>query len=314
MKGNRGLSAEMFQALESGLLSPVLERVLNDGTLDLEIRDDYINLYYRGGNLSKISRDPKGEFRLDFDDNYFEGIAAKKPNVPPKLLTEQDVGNWLSVVPELKQGMDFWIAANPRDEKEVQQRIVRVNNRGKVATGTDYFICDFEYQSPKGRFDLIGVRWPSKGHLRKRNRDLILSFIEVKYADGALRGKSGIVQHLADIQTFIGIPDNLTGLAAEMKTVFNQKRHLSLIDNQKDIEEFGLDKVELMFVLANHDPESKILKDELDNLQSTAQVEVTVATANLMGYGLYLDGIFPLEVFKAKYPDRIYCKEGGKDA
>lgn len=314
MKGTRGLSGEFLHALESGLLLPILERVLNDGTLDLEIRDDYINLYYRGGNLSKISLNPRGGFSVGFDDNYFKGTGAKKPNLPRGLQVSKDVDAWLSALPELKQGMDFWIAANPRDEKEVQQRIVRVNNWGKVATGTDYFICDFEYQSPKGRFDLIGVRWPSKGHLRKKGRSLTLALIEVKYADDALTGKAGLADHLRDIKSYVAASGNLEGIAEEMKTVFNQKRRLGLVDNQKDIESFDLDRVELMFALANHDPESRKLVRELARLHSTPQVEVTFATANFMGYGLYLDGIFPLADFQTRLRDHIYSKQNEEDS
>lgn len=314
MDGSRGLSDDFLRELESGLLHPVLERVRGDDTLALEIRDDYVNLYYRGGNLSRISRAPKGGFSVAFDDNYFKGITTTKPKVPRRFGTTRDVDAWLSAVPELKQVMDLWFAAHPRDEKEVQQRIARVNNRGKVATGTDYFVCDFEYQSPKGRFDLIGVRWPSKGHLRKNGRGLTLAFIEVKYGDGALGGKAGLDAHLRDVQRFVTTPGNLEGIAEEMRTVFNQKRRLGLIDSKKDIESFDLDRVELMFVLANHDPESRILKREVIRFRSVPQVEVTFATSNFMGYGLYLDGIFPLEGFLERFRSRIYDLKGGEGA
>ncbi|MDP8256444.1 MAG: hypothetical protein P9M14_11900 [Candidatus Alcyoniella australis] len=307
MNGSRGLSEKFLQQLESGLMHPVLERVRNDTTLNFQIRDDYINLYYRGGNLSRISRNPQGEFSVAFDSNYFKGIAAIKPNLPKALTSPQHVAEWLDALPMLKQGMDLWFAKHPRDEKEIQQRIARINNIGKVAKGTDYFICDFEYQSKEGRFDLVGVRWPSKGSIRKRNRGLTLSFVEVKYADSALKGKAGIVAHLADIKKFSCIQSNLTGLADEMKTVFNQKRRLGLIDNQKDIESFDLSQVELMFILANHDPESKILSQIIgkQKMIGRQKVEVTFATANFMGYGLYLEGIFSLADFMKKYPKRI---------
>jgi hypothetical protein len=184
-----------------------------------------------------------------------------------------------------------------------------VNNRGKVATGTDYFICDFEYQSAKGRFDLIGIKWPSQPQQRKNSTDLTLSVIEVKYADGAFKGKAGLKSHLDDVTRFASKPDNLHILADEMKTVINQKRELGLIDVKKDVGSINIEKVELMFLLANHDPESLILANELPCLQSSPHVDVTFATANFMGYGLYQDCIFPLDDFQGKFEKRIFCKK-----
>jgi hypothetical protein len=34
-----------------GLLNPILERVKHDHTLMLSIRENYINIYYRSGNI-----------------------------------------------------------------------------------------------------------------------------------------------------------------------------------------------------------------------------------------------------------------------
>jgi len=45
----RRLSDRFMKDLKSGLLQPLLQRVHDDPTLELEIRDDYINVYYRGG-------------------------------------------------------------------------------------------------------------------------------------------------------------------------------------------------------------------------------------------------------------------------
>jgi len=46
----RGLSDKFMAALTGGVLTPLLDRVKADSTLCLEIREDYLNIYYRGGN------------------------------------------------------------------------------------------------------------------------------------------------------------------------------------------------------------------------------------------------------------------------
>ena len=52
----RGLSEEFIRALKSRFLEPVLDLVKSDYTLCLEIREDYINIYYRGGNILRIKQ------------------------------------------------------------------------------------------------------------------------------------------------------------------------------------------------------------------------------------------------------------------
>ena len=43
-----------------GLLNPILARANQDQTLMLAIRENYINVYYRGGNLIRITEQNAG--------------------------------------------------------------------------------------------------------------------------------------------------------------------------------------------------------------------------------------------------------------
>ena len=52
---------------EDGKLYPLLERIKKDDTLLLSIRNNYINIYYRGGNLVRISYGAKG-YKAFFDE------------------------------------------------------------------------------------------------------------------------------------------------------------------------------------------------------------------------------------------------------
>ena len=116
----------------------------------------------------------------------------------------------------------------------------------------------------------------------------------MKYLDNALTGTAGLSKHIEDINTFLSKSENLENIKEEMKIIFNQKLDLGLINNQKSIESFSDDKPEFILALINHDPESSILRNELERLPDCPNAEIKVATSNFMGYGLYSQGIYDL--------------------
>ncbi|MCX7006678.1 MAG: MBL fold metallo-hydrolase, partial [Kiritimatiellaeota bacterium] len=102
LKENRGLSPKFVRDLCEGTLKPILERVQGDRTLDMEIRKEYINIYYRGGNLLKISP-VAGTVGYDafFDVQY--GL----PSDVEKFVTHSsDPETWVKQIPVLKDTMD----------------------------------------------------------------------------------------------------------------------------------------------------------------------------------------------------------------
>ncbi len=303
---SRGLSEDFLNELEKGLLSPILDLVKIDATLCLEIRENYINIYYRGGNILRIEK-TNGCYAASFDRKYLIEETTRVPaNLPAKLTSPQDINSWLLAIPFLKNEMDLWFGRNPKNEREFQQLIVRENNLGRCAKGTDYFICDIEYANSNGRFDLIAVRWPSSGAERKNNKNIGIAFIEMKYCDGALTGKAGLKEHLKDMNDFLSNQNRLGSLKIEMKNVFNQMRRLKLINNQKDIAQFNEDKPEYIFILANHDPASSVLKRELEGLPADyPNLELKFAISNFMGYGLYRQNIYDLNSFQRRFKEQI---------
>ena len=308
----RGLSNEFIATLNSSKgigLKRVLDRVNSDSTLALEIRENYINIYYRGGNLLKIG-EKDGVYSAFFDTQYIN--TGRSYTLPSTLAKVSDVAEWLDKIPLLKNEMDLWFGKNPKNEREFQQLLVRENNFKGAAKGTDYYISDIEYANTEGRFDLIAVYWPSSSSERKDNKNVGLALIEMKYLDGALRGKAGIIEHIQDMKNYLDpANNNLVLLKDEMKQVFNQKQALGLLDNQKQIEKFNDRKPEYIFVLTNHDPDSKILYDELQKVKAIANdlpFDLKFATSNFMGYGLYKQNIYGLDDFIKLFSKQIYSK------
>ena len=300
----RALRSEFLGDLgKGGMLCSVTDMVTSDKSLCLELRGTSINVYYRGGSLMKISssRSPM-TYSLDFNKNYFKGGIV--PFLPDsKINSKDDIERWIEIAPILKRSMDQH--SRRREEREFQQIILRDNNFGSSALQTDYYICDIEYASECGQYDMIAVHWPSNGATRKVANDRRIAFIEVKYGDNALMNKSGLSAHIEDINKFAGDSNNLNMIKQEMVDVFNQKRRLGLITCNKDLRSFSDENPLLLLALVNHDPDSTTLRDVLNNLPESPHVDLHIATASFLGYGLCNQGIHPLNDAMARFGEYI---------
>lgn len=303
----RILDENFVKELLCGNLKDCLDYVRSDDTLDLEIRENYINIYYRGGNVLKVNKNG-GCYQYEFDDNYLKTNPVILKDKLDKLRNQTD---WNNYFPKAKQAMDFYFSIHRKEEREFQQLVVRENNYSSIANGTDYFIIDIEYDNHKNaRFDIIAVEWPSEASKRKlsKNYKPKLVIIEMKYGDGALSGDAGMKKHENDFSQFISNPTGLNDFKKEMLFLFKQKRKLELIpclsnsNNSNEIVEFA-DDVELTFLIANHDPASQRLAEELS---SHDDLNASFIMSNFMGYGIYNHCVYKLSQFKQLFKSQIY--------
>jgi len=315
----RGLSEQFRRHLkEGGCLHPLLRRVQGDATLDMEIRADYLNVYYRGGSLLKVSRatGKTVSYRFEFDKNYGLKKDFSKVVLPdPKVATVSDAAGWMDAIGPLKDTMDLWFGGHPKDERALQQMVVWENNDSPWANGTDWFIVDIEYDNRQGaRFDLVGLRWDSDASARKLAKGYLprLSIVEMKAGDGALSGNAGVEDHLTKWRAFLNDSGRVRRFKDEMLDVFSQKRELGLIkalrSNGNHVGAFD-PEIELIFLIAGHDPASRKLGDILRRIQASGQPElpqatVSLCTANFMGFGLYRENVHALSAFVQRYENQ----------
>ena len=289
----RQLEENLFTALKEGELLPLLEAVKKDDTLDLELRGNAVNIYYRGGSLFKIT-EKKGDFIIYFNKKYcLEGN--------PILEEYPDIKTAVDNIPFYKQAMDWWFHEHPKYEREFQQVIARENNNlGNISRGTDYYIIDIEYANKfedaenASRFDMVALKWLSDGATRKNSKKASLALIEVKYGNGALQGNAGVSKHIEDFKVFLDNKENFKEFHKDMTKVFEQKCKLGLVDGlqkqQFENFEIGSENAEVIFIFANHDPDSKILDNVLQcNELQKFSPPVYIANSSSMGYCLYAD-------------------------
>lgn len=318
MNDRRILSDDFVESLTGGMLSPILDFVRKDSTLDIEIRNKYINIYYRGGNLIKITEIKQGVlYEFKFDIKYSKATnlhtydELRKKNIV-FVSSPEGVCTWVNAIPKIKHAIDFFLGSSKeKNEREFQQLIVRENNYSKIANSTDYFILDIEYtnsDSREARFDMIAMKWPSTSATRKLSNGFLptLAFIEVKYGDDALVGKSDIKSHIRHMEKFLEDRIKFESLKAEMVEVFKMKRRLKLIKfgkkggNNHEISSFSGDvKPEYILLLINHDPACSKLNNA--KLKPMKNAELKFAVSTFMGYGLYNESIFSLDEFKERF-------------
>ena len=314
MNNKRGLDKEFMEDLKNSKLKEVLETVKSDDTVCLEIRDNYVNIYYRGGNLLKIERS-NNKYKVHFDFNYFNNSNTRyKDKISD--LDSYSIKEWVDSVPFLKYEMDAFFSQNSRLEREFQQLVVRQNNSTSIAGDTDYYIADIEYanSSNGSKFDLVAIKWKSIGQDRKKGDVPTLSLMEMKYGDDQLSGKAGLVDHIKDFYTFIKDEEKLKTLYEEAETMFNQKYELGLIPSiNKNISINRRENPEIILLISNHKPASTVLCREIKKIfdleeykiLKSENFEIKVAHTTAIGYGLYDSYMMTLECFYQELINKV---------
>jgi hypothetical protein len=118
----RGLSEKFMNDLSKpeGKLHPILERVKKDHSLMLAIRDGYINIYYRGGNILRVT-EHQGFYQTFFDVNFAKS-AQNVPNPEEDIFNQADAQK---LFPASQNGKLLWTNTS---QAEVRRRSGNFNS------------------------------------------------------------------------------------------------------------------------------------------------------------------------------------------
>jgi len=290
-----------------GLLHPILERVRKDHTLLLSIRKDYVNIYYRGGNILKLEKVGDGTYKSFFDSQYNKN-GESIPDLPHNIKNKEDAMKWVVAFQSLKLVMDFYFSQKAKPEREFQQLVARENNDSTISNESEYFIADIEFADTElgAKFDMLGVKWLA--NQRKNNSNCKAALIEMKYGDGALEGSAGIIKHLKDMTALIEDSARYQQFLRTMESKFDQLDQLGLLGFNRSKSETKVkfddnDRPEVIFILANHNPRStklsKILNDcEIDEYVKRDKFDLRFFVSSFAGYGLHSKSMLKLEEFR----------------
>ncbi len=266
----RGIHKEpLFKSMSSGILKELLDIIRKNKDFVVLLRDDYFNVYYRGGNVAKVS----GNKSVDFDKQYFrqhkdktkedydlvnEQIASTKV-----LFKEGKYNEYLAkVIPAMNHYFDLNLKGD--EEKESQHQLCISNT---YDSPSEYIILDLEYGvSVRSKFAYCGERRCGKKQdsiprprfdiVTVRKADGKICIMELKKGTKALKDKSGLGEHAESYENTVGNSKEKEKLfVEEMRFVLEQMKSLGLIDKRVTINS---DEVDYMFVFQENKKETKI--------------------------------------------------------
>ena len=227
----------IIKDLKKGILLPLLKKIQNDDTLQLEFRENYISIYYRGGCISKLEYKNTNIYQDYFDNNYknkFEEIPEEdeeeKLDANLKVTNIDECTKLVAKIIERKEYMNSHFANIPRREREYQQAVERENNDNG---DSNYYIADIEYANLDSRFDMIAVQrkdWKSYEKLKP-------AIIEMKYGGKAISTKCGLYDHYRDVKNIS--KEELTDIIEDAEEIMKYKYELGLI-KAKDYIDRGI--------------------------------------------------------------------------
>src|SRR6266542_4080608 len=172
MKHIRILSETFLNCLKSGFLSEITECVRRDPDLNLEIREGYINVYFKGNALLKLSKTGSPlQYRAEIHEKFIKDLEISLNFT--ESTTHQFVSNILFIKDNIAK------VGKRSLELEYEQMIIRANNF-EHSNNTEYLIVDRQYTVKEGRFDLTGIHWGIQG--RQKNRKASVCLMEIKFA------------------------------------------------------------------------------------------------------------------------------------
>ena len=251
----RNINSRFVNDFLLGDLSYFLTQVKsNRNSLSLEIRNGYVNIYYKGGNLLKITQKSKG-YSFHFDAKYCKHKSDTSNFELLNSLKSDDLESYKKYFSLMMKEMDSWFKVNPKPERDYQHQLL-VNNPE---------IVDIEYQ--------IGKRMRLDMLVYIEGRLLI---VENKYGTGAISGKAGVSEHYKDICEVLTDAKLREEMIASVCHISQAKKALGLTNYT--IDPTDIKSIELLFLLANYNLNSQSLSNEIDKMNGAIPANILMAS------------------------------------
>ncbi len=283
----RGLSESFLNKFKNnGIFVPIIEKIKEHNKsqakkLSLNIRGNYINIYYNGGCLAKVSSQT-----ASWDANYYKHIkveegekskeilersynslkgrvskSTKYPRLSYQLKSSDDVSIFLNDWQHLVKIMEIFREKKERDlqqnvekERALQQNVEFENNN----SGDKFIIVDTEYAISKvitsqyGGFEKKTSPQLDMVALEKlENNTYQLVLIENKVSYKSSSGKSGISDHLKDMYALISNETLIKYFKENIQEIANQLVEIGILSvKEQIIVDLNPHKIKTVFMMS----------------------------------------------------------------
>lgn len=279
----RKLSSEFLECLKTGFLSPITEYVRNDKDLQLEIRNGYINLYFKGNSLLKLKESSPNKYKAEINKKFLTNLDINLNFTP------ETINKFIELIPSIKQNIEKF--GKNSLEIEYEQLIIRANNN-EIRNNTEYFIIDRQYVLGENRFDLTGFIW-DHNH-RRKDDEVKICLMEIKFSLN-----SDIKEVHNQLKRYYqAVKPIVAELSIEMETVFKQKLELGLYqqpDNRLEAMKSlkfsrDIDDIQFAVIFVDYNPYSKLLDlSKLSSLPFANQIKVFYT-----GFSMWQENSIPI--------------------
>ncbi len=241
----RGINDRFINDLLEGTLAEIYKFVISDKDLSLEIRSKYINIYYKGGNLLRITQN-KCSYTFEFDTEYCSD--ADMINTIKSWTSADDFTS--ENLKTMKTEMDNWIAKDTAERKFQHEILLNCSS-----------ILDIEYQvRNEYRIDMI----------LSHNNHIVL--VENKCGIGAISSrtntseqlKPGIRKHYRDFVDLTTNPEKRKRLIDSVNNIIENKCDLGLMKERKHFVDDVV--IDFLFVLYDYDHTSNTFPNEVKDI------------------------------------------------
>jgi len=255
--------------MKTGFLKDLTSAVRDDIDLDLQIRDNYLNIYFKGNSLLRLESAGDHRYKVKLHPKFSGGVDF------PDIVDDASVRFFVSKIPSIKGNILRYGKSSL--EIEYEQMIIRANNN-EPRNNSEYFIVDRQYVASKiGRFDLTGFYWP-RAH-RRKGQLVSPCLMEVKFA---LNQDIQYVHEQLE-RYYNAIRGDSAAIAEEIETIFKQKLVLGLfnqpvnrLDAMKTLR-FSprIDEFQFILIMVDYNPFSRLLHlDKLSQLSFADQIRI----------------------------------------
>jgi len=269
----------------TGFLQCILQAIHDDKDLDLYIRKNYVNVYYKGNSLFKLTYNTEFSYKMYIDPKFI---------VHPIITSITDTETAQVVVGQIPQIKANIIRYGKKSlEIEYEQLIIRANNR-ESRTNPEYFIVDRQYAIGKERLDLTGVYWDRT--TRHQSRQMKPCIFEIKYALN-----SDLKQIAQQIERYYhAITPNMSDFTGELTIILRQRLQLGLYEGseqrlramEKVLISSNIEDLRFVVVLVDYNPNSALFDEQhLRDLSIKSPIFLLKT-----GFGMWSKTVKPVKV------------------